>query len=90
MPNELGLYNKTEAKNIRDYAYTAGWLKINQIAGHIKGYQYSGEITELTFNEVVPDQVVAYFKAQPLGYSVTENKQGQPQGMTLLITISWL
>jgi hypothetical protein len=89
MPNELGLYTKAEAKNIRDYAYTQGWSKIYEIAQIIKGWQASGEVIELTFNEVVPVQVAAYFKAQPLGYAVTDSTQGQPQGMTRLSRISW-
>lgn len=89
MPNELGLLTKAECKNIRDINLSPARDVIYEIAEILKAYQNEGTVSEKTFNKVVHDSVVSYYK-NTVGYTVTDNKQGQPVGFTLLIKISWL
>ena len=89
MPNELGLLTKVEAKNLRDIHLSQASEVIKEIAEKIKSYQNGDLRTELSFNKVVHDDVVKYFK-NVVGYTVTDNKQGQPVNFTLLQIINWL
>lgn len=89
MPNELGLFSKQEAKNIRDIAAIQGSGKLFQIAEVIRQCQMQSPLqTSITFNEVVHDDVFKYFK-NTVGYDVLEDKTGQPVNFTKILTISW-
>jgi len=90
MPNELGLFTKQEAKNIRDINILNDSAKLFEIAELIRTTQMlTPQITSLEFNRVVHDDVFKYFK-NTVGYDVVENKTGQPLNYTKIVTISWL
>lgn len=89
MPNYLGLLTKTEAKELRDLKLLTQSDKIIQIAEGIAMTQKFDALAVMSvYNTVVHDDVVKYFK-NTMGYTVVENKVGQPAGFTLLISISW-
>jgi len=92
MPNYFGLLTKSEAKELRDLKASlapAQYTLLEQIAVAVAGCQkFSPEININTFNQVVHDDVVKYFR-NTMGYDVFDSDLGQPVGFTLLQTISW-
>lgn len=90
--NYFGLMSKQEAKEVSDLRASMPedqWVILESIATSLSGCQhYSPEVKEVIFNQVVHDNVAGYFK-NTMQYSVTDNKNGQPPNMTLLVKINW-
>lgn len=86
--NPFHILTKQQAAQIRAVQAVNAMAELMNIAGSIQEMQLSGQAQEVSFNMVVRDQVADFFKSNA-NIKVTDLKQGQPTGFTLLQKIDW-
>lgn len=88
MINPYQLLTKQQAAEIRALRTLGEYNRMMEFSICVLQAQIHGLDTHIDFNTVVREELAAFFKSNT-NITVTDKKQGQPAGFTLLERISW-